>query len=64
MNIRKSVKVSNAMKETTQYHLAQYLKVTLPWLGKLLKNNSPKHVEKMADFYGITTSEFIARGEQ
>jgi hypothetical protein len=64
MNILKSVKVSNAMGGTTQVQLAEYLKFTQPWLGKMLKDNNPKHIAKMAEFYGVDTSAFIARGEQ
>jgi hypothetical protein len=63
MNILKSVKVSNAMNGTTQVQLAEYLKFTQPWLGKMLKDNNPKHIANIAVFYGITTSEFIKRGE-
>jgi hypothetical protein len=57
MNILKSVKVSIAMNGTTQVQLAEH------WLGKMLKDNNAKHVASMAAFYGITTSEFIKRGE-
>ena len=63
MNISKSVKISNAINETTQVQLAKHLMFTQPWLGKMLKDNNSKHVASMAAFYGITTSEFIKRGE-
>jgi hypothetical protein len=63
MNILKSVKVSNAMNGTTQVQLAEHLQFTQPWLGKMLKDNNSKHVERMAEFYNISTSEFIKRGE-
>ena len=63
MNISKSVKVSNAMNSTTQIKLAAHLQFTQPWLGKMLKDNNPRHIADMAEFYGISTSEFIARGE-
>jgi hypothetical protein len=51
------------MNGTTQVQLAEYLKFTQPWLGKMLKDNNPKHIAKMAEFYGVDTSAFIARGE-
>ena len=63
MNILKSVKVSNAMNGTTQVQLAEHLKFTQPWLGRMLKDNNPRHVANIAAFYKISTSEFIKRGE-
>jgi hypothetical protein len=63
MNILKSVKVSNAMNGATQVQLADHLMFSQPWLGKMLKDNNPKHIASMAAFYGITTSQFIERGE-
>ena len=64
MNISKSVKVSAAMSETTEKDLAQAMGFTSVWLWKMIKENNPKHIEKMADFYDISVSEFIKRGEQ
>ncbi len=63
MNLTKSVKISAAMSETSERDLAESLGITRTWLWKLLKENNPKHIEKMADFYGISVSEFIKRGE-
>lgn len=63
MNIAKSVKVSAAMTGTTQQELARHLGVTGVWLSRIMRDNSPRHLGKMADFYGITVSEFVKRGE-
>ena len=51
------------MNETKDEKLAQHLSITTVWLWNLLKDNSPRHVQKMAEFYGVTVSEFIKRGE-
>lgn len=64
MNIEKSVKVSAAMAGTTQKELAAHIGITSIYLGKVMKDNSPRHVEAMANFYGVPVSEFVKRGEQ
>lgn len=63
MNLSKSVKVSAAMSETSERDLAESLGITRTWLWKLLKENNPKHLSKMAMFYGVSVSEFVKRGE-
>lgn len=51
------------MNETTDKDLATHLSITSVWLWNLLKDNSARHVQGMAEFYGVTVSDFIKRGE-
>ena len=63
MDIKQSVRVSNAMAKTNDKQLAQHIGISAVWLCKLFVDNSARHVEKMSDFYDIPVSVFIARGE-
>lgn len=63
MNLQKSVKVSAAMTDTTIKDLSAHIGVTRVWLSKKLAENNPKYLQSMAEFYGVTVSEFIKRGE-
>lgn len=63
MNIKKSVEVMNARIETTKQALASHLGITTPYLSKLLKENDSRHIAKMAEFYHLQVSDFIAEGE-
>lgn len=65
MNIGKSLKVALAKKGMRQNELAEQMKVSRQWIGKLA--NSEKagmgSVELLANAFGMTVSEFIALGE-
>lgn len=63
MNIEISVKVACAKSGKTQNDLAAHLKITGVWLRRMMKDNSPRYISKMSDFFGITVSEFIKHGE-
>jgi len=54
MNIRKGFEMRD---------LADHLSITNVYLSKLLRDNSPRHLEGMASFYGVVVSEFIREGE-
>ena len=57
MNLQKSVDVSCAMQEKRKQDLAASLKITRTWLYMKLKDNDPKYISKIAEFFGITVGE-------
>lgn len=63
MNLKKSVKVMCAMHEKQQKDLAEYLKITNAYLSKLLGENNPRLLSKMAMFFNVSVSEFVRAGE-
>jgi DNA-binding Xre family transcriptional regulator len=63
MNLKKSVKVMCAMHEKQQKDLAQHLKITNAYLSKLLGENNPRLLSKMAMFFNVSVSEFVKVGE-
>ena len=62
MNLQKSVDVSCAMQGKRKQDLAASLKITRTWLYVKLKDNDPKYISKIADFFDITVGELINRG--
>lgn len=63
MNLKKSVKVMCAMHEKQQKDLATYLKITNAYLSKLLGENNPRLLSKMAMYFNVSVSEFVKAGE-
>lgn len=63
MNLKKSVKVMCAMHEKQQKDLAAYLKITNAYLSKLLGENNPRLLSKMAMYFNVSVSEFVKAGE-
>ena len=65
MNLQKAVKVACAMRETSQIELAKNIGVNESALCTSLKNKTMKfkNIIKMAEYFNLKTSEFIALGE-
>ena len=63
MNIEKSVKVSCAMSGESQKEVAAGLGITTVWLRKMMRDNNPRYLSKLAAHFNINASEFIKRGE-
>ena len=63
MNLQKSVNVSCAMQGKRKQDLASSIGVTRVWLWTKLRDNDPKYISKIADFFGITVGELINRGK-
>lgn len=63
MNIKKSVKVMCAKHEKQQKDLASYLCITNAYLSKLLGENNPRLISKMAMFFNSNVSDFVKAGE-
>ena len=63
MNLQKSVDVSCAMQGKRKQDLALSIGVTRVWLWTKLRDNDPKYISKIADFFGITVGELINRGK-
>ena len=63
MNLRKSVKLMCAQHDKTQVELAQSLGFTNVWLSRQLEHNNPRHISKMAAFFGVSVSDFVKAGE-
>lgn len=63
MNLKKSIRVMCAMHEKQQKEVAAYLGITNVYLSKMLGENNPRFLSKMADFFGVNVSEFVKAGE-
>lgn len=67
MNIGRSIKIANAMQGKTQEDLAEYLGLNPATVSRICKGKAGTKtgvLAKMAAFYGMKVSEFIALGEQ
>jgi hypothetical protein len=64
MNLRKSVKVMCAQHDKSQVELASHLGFTNVWLSRQLEQNNPRHIRKIAMFFGVNVSDLIKAGEQ
>lgn len=66
MNVGKSLKVALAKKGMRQNEFAAQMNLSRQWIGKLA--NSEKagmgSVEKLAEAFGMSVSEFIKLGEE
>ena len=64
MDIKRSIDILNATEGKTVRQIAEHLRVTMPWVKKMMKGNNPRHIEDIAEFYRIPVSEFIKVGEK
>lgn len=53
-----------ARQDKYQKDLAAHLKMTGTYLSKQLHDNNPKHLSRMAEFFGTSVSEFVKAGEE
>lgn len=66
MDIKKSTKIALAMQNKKRSELADYLGVRRTYMSTVLSGRvgvSTERLQKIADFFGMKVSEFIALGE-
>lgn len=65
MNIGRSIKVALAKRDMKQIDLAKSMGCSVAYISKICrsKESGIGTIQKLADFFGMQVSEFIALGE-
>lgn len=66
MNVGKSIKIALAQREKNTRWLSEAMDVSLPQISNLAKTKhaNGSTIDKVAEAFGMTSSEFIALGEK